>query len=121
MCVLEYTLKILTICGCWTPDSWTSSYRRLLYHIYAISILVLISTFTLSQFLDLILIVENPDDFTDNFYMLLAMIVSCFKMFSLLINRSNIAMLTDILMKIPCKPIEPDEVEIRQKCDRLIE
>ncbi|KAF3054570.1 Odorant receptor 027 [Nylanderia fulva] len=121
MRVLDYTLKILTICGCWTPDSWTSSYRRLLYHVYAIFILALISTFTLSQFLDLILIVENPDDFTDNFYMLLAMIVSCFKMFSLLVNRSNIAILTDILMNIPCKPIGPDEVEIRQKFDRLIE
>ncbi|KAM0734619.1 hypothetical protein ACS0PU_011438 [Formica fusca] len=72
-------------------------------------------------FLDLILIVENPDDFTDNFYMLLAMIVSCFKMSSSLVNRNNIAMLTDILMKKPCRPIQPDEMEIRQKFDRLIE
>lgn len=75
----------------------------------------------MSQFLDLILIVDNADDFTDNFYMLLAMIVSCFKMFSLLINHSNIALLTDILRKKPCKPIESDEVEIRQKFDKLIE
>lgn len=121
MRVLEFTLKILTICGCWTPDSWTSSYKRLLYHVYAIFIFALISTFTLSQFLDLILIVDNPDDFTDNFYMLLAMIVSCFKMSSLLINRGNIAMLIDILMKKPCRPIDSDEIEIRQKFDRLIE
>lgn len=75
----------------------------------------------MSQFLDLILIVDNADDFTDNFYMLLAMIVSCFKMFSLLINRSNIALLTDVLRKKPCIPIEPDEVEIRLKFDKLIE
>ncbi|XP_072754227.1 uncharacterized protein [Anoplolepis gracilipes] len=121
MRVLEFTFKILTICGCWTPNSWTSSYRCLLYHVYTIFIFVLISTFTLSQFLDLILIVDNPDDFTDNFYMLLAMIVSCFKMSSLLLNRSNIAMLTDTLMKKPCIPIEPDEMKIRRKFDRIIE
>jgi len=121
MRVLDFTFKILISCGCWIPDCWTSSYRRLLYHAYTIFIFVLISTFTLSQFLDLILTVDNADDFTDNFYMLLAMIVSCFKMFSMLINRSNIALLVDILRKKPCKPIEPDEMEIRQKFDRLIE
>ncbi|GAB1866219.1 Odorant receptor [Camponotus japonicus] len=121
MRVLEFTFTILTICGCWTPDSWTSSYKRFLYHIYAIFIFLLISTFTLSQFLDLILIVDNPDDFTDNFYMLLAMIISCCKMSSLLVNRDNIAMLTDVFMKKPCIPIEPDEIEIRRKFDKLIE
>lgn len=122
MSILVLTFKILTSCGCWIPNSWTNSfYRRLMYHVYTIFILLLINTFTLSQFLDIILTVDNPDDFMDNFYMLLAMIVSCFKMFSLLINRSNIAMLTDILMKGPCRPLEPAEIEIRQRFDKLIE
>lgn len=121
MRVLDFTFTILTICGCWTPDSWISSYRRLLYYVYAIFIFLLINTSTLSQFLDLILIVDNPDDFTDNFYMLITMIVCCFKMSNLLVNRGSIAILTDILTKKPCKPVEPDEIEIRQKFDRLIE
>ena len=120
MPVLDFTFKLLTICGCWTPDSWTDC-RRLLYHVYTIFILLLIHTFTLSQLLDIILIVDNQDDFTDNFYMLLAMIVSCFKMISLLINRGNIAMLTDILMNGPCRPLEPAEIEIQQRFDKLIE
>ncbi|XP_025266018.1 uncharacterized protein LOC105249981 [Camponotus floridanus] len=121
MRVLDFTFTILTLCGCWTPDSWISSYRRLLYYVYAIFIFLLINTSTLSQFLDLILIVDNPDDFTDNFYMLITMIVCCFKMSNLLVNRDSIAILTDILTKKPCKPVEPDEIEIRQKFDRLIE
>ncbi|XP_071631625.1 odorant receptor Or1-like isoform X1 [Temnothorax longispinosus] len=121
MRVLDFTLKVLTFCGCWVPDSWTSPHRRLLYHAYTIFIFVLISTFTLSQFLDLILSVDNADDFIDNFYMLLAMIVSCQKMLSLLINRSDIALLTDILRKKPCEPIDLEEVEIRQKFDKIIE
>lgn len=121
MYILGFTFKILSSCGCWIPNSWTSPCRQLIYHVYTIFILLLINTFTLSQFLDIILTVDNPDDFTDNFYMLLAMIVSCFKMFSLLINRSNIAMLTDILMNKPCKACDPNEVEIRKRYDKLIE
>ncbi|RLU18915.1 ObirOr5-E19 [Ooceraea biroi] len=121
MRILGFTFKILMSCGCWIPNSWRSPHRRLMYHVYTIFILMLINTFTLSQFLDIILTVDNADDFTDNFYMMLAMIVSCFKMFSLLINRGNIAMLTDILMKGPCKPLEQEEIEIRQKFDKLIE
>ncbi|KAL0116289.1 hypothetical protein PUN28_011247 [Cardiocondyla obscurior] len=121
MRVLDFTFKILTGCGCWTPNSWTSPCKRLLYRAYTIFIFVLISTFTLSQFIDLILIVDNADDFTDNFYMLLAMIVSCSKMSCLLINRNNIILLTDILQEMPCKPVEPDEVKIRKKFDKIIE
>nr|XP_012228783.1 PREDICTED: odorant receptor Or1-like [Linepithema humile] len=121
MRILGFTFKILTSCGCWMPLSWTSPYRRLMYHIYTIFILMLINTFTLSQFLDIILTVDNPEDFMDNFYMLLAMIVSCFKMFSLLMNNGNIAMLTNILINGPCRPLDVVEVEIRQKFDKLIE
>lgn len=121
MRILESTFKILIGCGCWLPDSWTSPYKRLIYHTHTVLVLLLIHTFTLSQFMDIILIVDNADDFTDNFYMLLAMIVSCFKMFSLLINRSNIAILTDILMREPCVSVELEEMKIRRKYDKVIE
>ncbi|XP_012228795.1 odorant receptor 94a-like [Linepithema humile] len=121
MHILEFTFKILTICGCGRPDSWTTPYKRFVYHVYTVFILLLIHTFMLSQLLDIILTVDNSDDFTDNFYMLLAMIVSCCKMFALLINRSNIETLIDILTKKPFQPSEPDEVAIRQKYERLIQ
>jgi len=75
----------------------------------------------LSQLMDLIMTVDNSDDFTDNFYVLLAMIVSCCKMFALLINRNNIDMLIDTLTRKPLQPIESDEMEIRQRYERLIQ
>lgn len=121
MHILEFTFKILIICGCWRPTSWTTPYKRLIYHVYTIFIILLIHTFTLSQLTDLLLSVNNPDDFTENFYMFLAMFVSCCKMFTLLMNRNNIAMLIDILMKRPCKPIQSDEIKIQQKFDRTIQ
>lgn len=121
MQILSLTFKILMICGCWVPDSWTTPYKRLVYHVYTIFILLLIHTFMLSQLMDLILTVDNADDFTDNFYMLLAMIVSCCKMFTLLSNRNNIVMLIDILVRKPCKPVESDEIEIQQKFDKHVQ
>lgn len=121
MRILGTIFKIITFCGCWIPDSWTSPYKYLTYHFYTIFIFLLISTFTLSQFMDIILTVDNVDEFMDNFYMLLAMIVSCFKMLSLLMNRKNIATLTNILTKEPCAPLEPAEMEIRQKYGKIIE
>lgn len=121
MRILDSTFKFLIICGCWRPDSWTSSCKRVIYHIHTFFVLVLINTFTLSQLLDIILTVDNPDDFTDNFYMLLAMIVSCCKMLSMLVNRKNIATLTNILTERPCKPSGSKEMEIYHKFDKGVQ
>ncbi|XP_011882827.1 PREDICTED: odorant receptor Or1-like [Vollenhovia emeryi] len=118
MRVLESTFKFLIICGCWQPDSWTSSCKRVIYHMHTFFVFVLINTFTLSQLLDIILTVDNAADFTDNFYMLLAMIVSCCKMTNMLINRKNIAILINILMEKPCRPSDPKEMEIYHRFDK---
>ncbi|KAH0947020.1 OrE20 [Eciton burchellii] len=121
MHILENTFKILTVCGCWRPNSWRSSRERAAYHMYTIFVFVLVNTFTLSQLLDLVLVVDNSDDFSDNFYMLLAMIVSCCKMVSLLVNRNNIATLINILMEKPCKPFRLNEMEIYHRFDKSIQ
>lgn len=78
---------------------------------------LLLLTFMLPQLMDIILNVDNPDDFTDTFYIMLAMVIACCKMLSLLLNRKNIQMLTDALVE---KPLEPDEIEIRQKYDNTV-
>lgn len=111
----------MMICGCWRPPGWTKLHERLIYHAYTVLVTLLIYTFMLSQLLDLILIVDNADDFTDNFYMLLAMFVSCCKMFTLLMNRGNIVTLIDILMRKPCRPVQSDEIDIYQRFDGLVQ
>ncbi|XP_011705957.1 PREDICTED: odorant receptor Or1-like [Wasmannia auropunctata] len=121
MRVLDFTFKFLIICGCWQPDSWTSSYKRLIYHVHTFFVFVLINTFTLSQLLDIILTVDNAADFTDNFYMLLAMFVSCCKMLSMLVNRKNIAKLRSILMEGTCRPLDLEEMEIYHKYDKGVQ
>ncbi|KAF3054557.1 Odorant receptor 020 [Nylanderia fulva] len=122
MQVLEFTLKILMVVGCWPPNSWTSSLcKRTVYNAYTIFISLLLFTFVLSQLMDIILNVDNTDDFADTFYVMLALVISCCKMIGLLINRKNIEMLTNILIRKPFIPLEADEIEIRHRFDKTIQ
>ncbi|CAL1676388.1 unnamed protein product [Lasius platythorax] len=118
MGILEFTFQMLTICGCWQPESWTSVYKRIIYRVYTVLVILLINSFVLSQFMDIILIVDNTDDFCDNFCVLLPMIIVCYKLFSLLTSHRNIIKLTDILNKEPCKPLKPNEIKIHYKFDK---
>ncbi|XP_018317998.1 odorant receptor 46a-like [Mycetomoellerius zeteki] len=71
--------------------------------------------------MDVVLNVDNTDDFTDTFYIMLAIIISCCKMIGLLINRKNIGILTNILTQKPFIPLGVDEIEIRHKFDKIIQ
>ncbi|XP_014476207.1 PREDICTED: odorant receptor 46a, isoform A-like [Dinoponera quadriceps] len=82
---------------------------------------LLLFTFMVPQFMDIVLNVDNPDDFTDTFYVMLAMVMAFCKMLGLLLNRQNIKMFTDTLLEKPFRPLEPDEIEIRQKFNNLIQ
>ncbi|XP_025265984.1 odorant receptor Or1-like [Camponotus floridanus] len=119
MRVLQFTFKILTIIGCWQPESW-SSCMRTVYDVYTVFIVILLHTFLITQFLDIIWNVDNAEDFTENFYATLATFVSCSKMLSLLLNRNNIDTLTNILVEKPYRPLDIDEMIIWNKFDKLV-
>ncbi|XP_071631650.1 odorant receptor 4-like isoform X2 [Temnothorax longispinosus] len=121
MRILKLTFILLTICGCWRPDSWSSLHKRLAYYVYASIIVLLLNTFLLSQLMDVILTVDNADDFSDNFFVLICMFISCCKSFIMLINRKNIIMLVDILMEKPCRPSRSTEINILYKFDKSIQ
>ncbi|XP_028047931.2 odorant receptor 94b [Monomorium pharaonis] len=118
MHVLQLTFKILTIVGCWRPKSCSSFYLRFMYDAYTVFMIILLYTFLVSQFLDIIWNVDNAEDFTENFYATLASVVSCSKMLSLLVNRKNINKLTNVFLERPYRPSETDEMKIRYKFDR---
>ncbi|XP_039309016.1 odorant receptor 94a isoform X3 [Solenopsis invicta] len=121
MSVLKYTFKVLTISGCWRPDSWSSLYKRIAYYIYTSVIILLVITFMLSQLIDVILTIGNIDDVFDNIFIVISLInVSC-KLFILLINRKNILILIDILMEKACRPSESTEIKIQYKFEKYME
>ncbi|XP_018403362.1 PREDICTED: uncharacterized protein LOC108780224 [Cyphomyrmex costatus] len=120
MHVLQLTFKILTLVGCWRPQSCSSLYLRIIYDAYTVFMIILLYTFLISQFLDIVWNVDNAEDFTENLYAMMASVVSCSKMLSLLVNRKNINMLINVLIEKPYRPLEMDEMRIRYKFDRLI-
>ncbi|XP_029665545.1 putative odorant receptor 85d [Formica exsecta] len=121
MRVMQVPLKILMVAGCWPPVSWSSLCKQIAYNTYTILVSLLLLTFMVPQFVDVIIHIKNPDDFTDTLYLMLAMVMACAKMLSLLINRKNIEILTNALMEKPFRPLESDEIEIRQKFDNIIQ
>jgi len=120
MPVMQFPLKILTLAGCWPPVSWSSLCKRTIYNVYTILVTLLLLTFVLPQIMDIIFNVDNPDDFAETFYVMLATVIASCKMLSLLLNRKNIRILTDALAEKPFKPLESDEMEIRQRFEDTI-
>ncbi|CAL1676378.1 unnamed protein product [Lasius platythorax] len=118
---MQVPLKILTVVGCWPPDSWSLLCKQTVYNAYTIFISLLLLTFLLPQLMDIILNVDNPNEFTNTLYVMLAMVIACCKMLSLVMNRKNIEILTDALIEKPLRPLEPDEIEIQQKFDNIIQ
>lgn len=73
------------------------------------------------EMLDIVLVVDNQNDFSDNFYVTLSMFVTCFKMCNLLFTRQNIAVLFETLRKEPFLPLDTEEMEIRTRFDGIAE
>ncbi|KAF3054555.1 Odorant receptor 021 [Nylanderia fulva] len=121
MRVMQFPLKVLTVAGCWPPVSWSLLCKQTVYNAYTIFICLLLLTFALPQIMDIILNVKTPDEFSDSLYTMLPTGIACCKILNLLINRKNIKILTDALIEEPFKPLESDEIEIRQKFDNTIQ
>ncbi|XP_025163637.1 uncharacterized protein LOC112590648 [Harpegnathos saltator] len=121
MRVLKFTLVICALAGCWQPSSWTSLCKRVVYKIYAIFLLSSLYIFSVSQFMNIILNVENSDEFTDALYMMLTVLVAAYKQTFMLLDRGNITMIIDQLTVRPFAPCESHEVTIRRKFDKMIQ
>ncbi|XP_076634650.1 uncharacterized protein LOC143348387 [Colletes latitarsis] len=119
MGILRRMFMLLTICGCSRPTSWTSPTKKFLYNVYTIFVFLTIHALVITQILDLVFIVDNQDDFSDNFYVTLAMIITCVKMCNMLITRKNIGTLIDTLQREPFLPMDVEEFEIRTQYDNI--
>lgn len=120
MHVLNLTFFIVTFVGCFRPLSWTSLFKRAVYNLYRLFIIIILYTFAFLQFMDIVLNVDNPDDFTNNLYMMLNVSVSGYKLLIMWINYTNVATLINKLNEEPFKPMDSGELEIRRKFDKLI-
>ncbi|XP_071572221.1 odorant receptor 2a-like [Temnothorax nylanderi] len=121
MRILKLSFILLTMSGCWRPNSWSSLHKRIAYYVYTSITVFITTTFALSLLIDITIITDNVEDFCDTSFVLTDSLNNCFKVFLLLINRKNIIMIIDILTKKPCEPSTSTEINIVYKFDKSIE
>ncbi|XP_024894160.1 odorant receptor 49b-like isoform X1 [Temnothorax curvispinosus] len=121
MKTLKFTLVILAIAGCWRPFSWTSLIKHTLYNAYTLLIISLMYSFTFTQFMDAVLNVDNPDDFTNILYTMVTMFAACYKILNLWVNHERFVELIHNLTEGTFKPVVSVEIEIRRKFDKMIQ
>ncbi|KAG5321699.1 OR46A protein, partial [Acromyrmex heyeri] len=107
-------------CGIWRPNEWSSNSAKLMYNIFTFIVIFSEYFLVLTQFMDIILIVDNIDDFATNTLMFLTIVAVCCKATVVVVRRSAITNLVQVLMKTPCKPYDEDEVAIQTKYDMFI-
>lgn len=119
--LLKITLVFLTFAGCWRPVSWTSLYKYRLYNIYTIILILLLYTFAISQFMDIVLNGGNPEEFTSVLYIMMTVCVASFKISNIFMNRRNVVEMINTLTDKPFKPMVTGEIKIRQNFDKIIQ
>ncbi|KAF3430255.1 hypothetical protein E2986_11566 [Frieseomelitta varia] len=118
---LQCSRILLSICGCLPPSSWTSSFTKSLYNIYTSFVWLLILSLASAQILDIIINVENQDQFSDNFYITLVVFVSGCKLSIMLKHRRSILSLIDSLENEPFSTTNDEEMKIRSKFNKMNE
>ncbi|XP_032667591.1 uncharacterized protein LOC116842453 [Odontomachus brunneus] len=120
MRLLSLNFFICTLGGIWRPVEWSSSCAHLLYNAFTFCTIVPLYFLVLTQFMDLVLVVDNMDDFTTNSLMFLTIVAACCKATIALIRRDAIIDLVHTLLREPCKPRGAEETAIQTKFDDFI-
>lgn len=120
MPVLKFTLTVMAIAGCWQPTSWTSIFRHIIYNSYTILIVLTLYTFSITQILELVLNVNNADTIGDALFNIIISLLACYKAVIMRKNSDDIKMLINNLTEEPFKPLDLNEIIIREKFDKRI-
>lgn len=116
---MQYTLTVLAVAGCWQPA--TSLFKYIMYNAYAMLIILMLYTFSISQFMDLVLNVSNSDEFTETLYLLLIVLMACYKAIDMNLSHKNVAIIIKYLTESPFAPLDKNEKIIREKFDKIVE
>ncbi|XP_076479006.1 uncharacterized protein LOC117162040 [Bombus vancouverensis nearcticus] len=118
---LQFSRVLLSIAGCLPPSSWTSPFTKSLYKFYTLFVWLLILSLVSAQILDIIINVENQDQFSDNFYITLVVFVSGCKLSIILKHRESILSLIESLEREPFSPMNDEEEKIQMKFNKTNE
>ncbi|KAH0953404.1 OrE8 [Eciton burchellii] len=120
MQTLSLNFLIYTFGGVWRPIEWCSNQAKMLYSTYTVFVLSSLYFYVLTHFMDIVLIVDNVDDFASNSLMFLTIVAVCCKATLVVVRRNAIINLVQILLKHPYKFQDADEMAIQRKFDEFI-
>ncbi|EFN79919.1 Odorant receptor 46a, isoform A [Harpegnathos saltator] len=118
--LLSLNFFIYTMGGIWRPVEWTSGRSKLLYNVFSFCTIVPMYFLMVTQFMDLVLVVDNVDDFITNSLMFMTIVAVCCKATTAMVRRDLIIDLVQTLSREPCKPQDADEAAIQTKFDEFI-
>ncbi|XP_072743943.1 odorant receptor 46a-like [Anoplolepis gracilipes] len=118
--MLSLNFLIYTVGGVWRPIKWSSNCAKLLYNVFTIVIIVALYFLVLTQFMDIVLIIDNMDDFATNSLMFTTIVSVCCKATIAVVRRNAIIDLIETLLKDPCKPRNKAEMAIQMKFNEFI-
>ncbi|XP_076284730.1 uncharacterized protein LOC143211155 [Lasioglossum baleicum] len=121
MASFRIVLSMLTVLGCMRPVTWTSSFKRFVYLVYTVIAYGLMQSLMLSCFLELLFNVKSQKDFSDVVIIMTAAAGSVCKVTTILVNRKNIVTLLKILRREPFLPVDKEEMDIKNRLDKIIE
>lgn len=120
MRILSLNFLIYTVGGVWRPVGWSSGGAKLLYNAFTVLTVIPLYFLMLTQFMDILLVVDNMDDFATNSLMFMTIVGVCCKATVAVIRRGAIIDLVETLLKDPCKPRDVAEMRIQAKFDEFI-
>ncbi|CAL1679058.1 unnamed protein product [Lasius platythorax] len=120
MQLLSLNFLLYTLSGVWRPIKWTSKCSKCLYSVFTFSTIYLLNFSVLIQLMDIVLVVDNIDEFATISLMFLTALATFCKAATAVIRRSEIINLVKILQEKPCKPSSEEEINIQMKYDNLI-
>jgi len=115
MRILPLNFLIYTAGGIWRPIEWSSTGAKVLYNVFTFVTIMSLYFLMLTQFMDILLIVDNMDDFATNFLMFITIVGVCCKATVAVARRDAIINLIQILLTDPCKPRDEAELTIYER------
>ncbi|XP_011311288.1 odorant receptor Or1-like [Fopius arisanus] len=115
MVLLHENLQHLHYIGLWRPVDWPlNSWRTRVYRLYTIFVISALYWFAITETMSLFTIVETIEDLSDSSFMLLTTIGVCFKVNMMVSKKGSIESLISKLEDHPHRPINTDEMKIRE-------
>lgn len=114
----DYSIKLLTIVGCYRPINYSCSKRKILYYIYTTIVIIILFSFniTLGGYF-LLHSLNDIDEFAESLCWFLSTSICCAKMVNFLLRRNDVAKLLSTLGENTLRTRDNCEMMIQEKCD----